>query len=243
MALAHLRDIHGNIDLSIPVAADESGTSIGIGTVIAQALRRALLNALAAPLKLFGAVFGAGDGQASLPPAAIAFRPGRDEPAPGAEQMAGQLAELLASRPGVGVTLTAIPSPKDARWLAEQALREEFEGQGVFGAIRHIAERGVRERVRAALGARAKDEEAPLPPEDEEALDRWLAERPPIPAERLDALAQARVERVETLLRERHGVGGERVSRGTPGEAAAPEPDAPAGQPEVRLELGSLATE
>src|SRR5690606_12791687 len=59
LALALLRDPAGNITLSIPVAVDERGASAGIGTVIAGAIRQALVGALTAPLKLLGAGFSA----------------------------------------------------------------------------------------------------------------------------------------------------------------------------------------
>src|SRR4030095_15407572 len=50
MALALLRDLQGDIRLDIPVEGDEQGMHIGYMTIIAGALRRALVNALASPL-------------------------------------------------------------------------------------------------------------------------------------------------------------------------------------------------
>src|SRR4029453_10026700 len=76
MALALLRDLQGDIRLDIPVEGDEQGIHIGYMTIIAGALRRALVNALASPLKLVGAIFSGDKVDAS--PAPISFHTGRD---------------------------------------------------------------------------------------------------------------------------------------------------------------------
>lgn len=235
LALALLTDVQGNIKVDIPVEGDEKGARIGIGTVAAGALRRALVNALASPLKLFGAVVQGDKVQAAAPPP-IAFRPGRAELAPEGVGGVEQLGTFLASRPGIGVTLTAAPSPEDARWLAEQALREELtRPQGVFGAVRTVGQRGARERIRIVLEARSRDETGTLEAEDQEMLERWLAERPAVPAATLDALAEARTAKVEAVLEEAHGIDPARLARGAPrGEPAT-------GPPAVHFELGAAA--
>ncbi len=60
LALALLTDVSGNIVLDVPVTQDESGTSVGLGTIIGGALTHALVNAIASPLKLLNAVAGGG---------------------------------------------------------------------------------------------------------------------------------------------------------------------------------------
>ena len=231
MALALLRDVQGNIVLDVPVEADEEGAKVGLLAVMRGALRRALVNALASPLKLVGTVFG-GQKVEAIAPAPITFRPGRADLAPDGDRQVEQLAAFLAARPGIGVTLEAAPTARDARWLREQGLREELGRQGVLGALRSLPRRGAREAIRAALEARARDEEGPVDPGQAELLERWVAERPPIPPERLRALAEARLALVEVLLRERHGIGAERIARREP--AAEASDDVPA----VRLALG-----
>src|SRR5262249_12827650 len=117
VALALLRDLQGRISLDIPVAGDEHGTKVDVMTIASQALRSAIVNALASPLKLVGAAFG-GKGEAAAP-VPIAFATGRDEPTSDGEKAIGALGGLLASRPGIGITLTAAPTQSDARWLDE----------------------------------------------------------------------------------------------------------------------------
>ena len=212
MALALMRDTDGNIGLDIPVTMDQEGTKVGIGTVIRGALQRAIMGALASPLKMVGAAFS-GDKIESVAPPAIPFLTGRAEfTADGAEQVA-QLAALLASRPGIGVTLDTTVTPADVRWMREQALREEWAGQGMLAKLKDLPDRGARKRVEKALDERAHDGEGKLDAEDAAMLDHWLDERPPIPAERLRALADARLARVEDALRAEHGI--ERQSRRT----------------------------
>ncbi|HWP66762.1 MAG TPA: DUF748 domain-containing protein, partial [Candidatus Limnocylindria bacterium] len=232
VALALLRDLQGRIALDIPMAGDERGTKVSVMTVAAQALRAALVNALASPLKLVGAAFGGAGGQAA--PAPIAFATGRAVPTGDGEKAIAALGGLLASRPGIGITLLAAPTEADARWLAEQALREELsQPQGVFGAIGNLAQRGVRERIRLALEARAEGKEGALEGDDAATLEEWLAERPAPSASQLRALAAARIERVATELREQHGVGPERVAQAEPASEARP------GDAVVTFELGA----
>jgi hypothetical protein len=233
MALALMRDMQGDIGLDIPVNVDQEGTKIGIGTVIRSALQRAILGALTSPLKMVGAAFGSGDKIEAVAPPAIPFLTGRADFAGNGAEQVEQLAALLASRPGIGVTLDTTVTPADVRWLREQALREEWAGQGVFAKLKDLPDRGARNRVEKALDERAHDKEGKLDPEDAKMLDHWLDERPPIPAERLKALADARLARVEEALRSQHGIEPNRIAqRATPA-------DAPAGEtPAVRVELG-----
>jgi hypothetical protein len=232
VALALLRDVRGDIALDVPVEADTAGTRVGVLAVVGQALRRALVNALASPLKLVGAVLGGGDAKAPAP-APILFRPGRAELATAGDTQVRELAGFLASRPGVAVTLSAAPSAEDERWLREQALRAALAApQGLVGTLRTLGERGTRQRVAAALAARARDEPGELAPDDAAVLVRWLAERPPPAAAELRALAEARLDRVATLLRDRHGIEARRVALREP--AAEPTSDRPAVQVSLR---------
>ena len=94
---------------ALPRTTRKTGTRVGIGTVIAGALRQALLGALTSPLKLAGSLFGGG-ASAATAPATIAFLPGRDLLRPEAEQQLDGLGQLLASRPGLGLRLGAAPA-------------------------------------------------------------------------------------------------------------------------------------
>jgi len=235
VALALLRDVRGRIALDVPVAGDERGTKVSVTTIAGQALRRALVNALASPLKLVGAAFG-GTGKGAAP-APIPFAVGRAVPTDTGTEMLDALRDLLASRPGIGITLKARPTEADVRWLQEQALREELsQPQGLFGAIGTLAERGARERVRVALEARATGREGALDPDDAAKLEEWLAERPKPGEKELRGLVEARLERVAAMLREGHGIDAARVASAEPVTALR------RGDPVVRFALGAAPT-
>ena len=55
LALALLTDVEGDI-VHAPLSHDASGTSVGLGSIIGEALAHALLNAITSPLKLITAV-------------------------------------------------------------------------------------------------------------------------------------------------------------------------------------------
>jgi hypothetical protein len=233
VALALLRDMHGDIALDVPIEADAAGARVGVLAMVGQALRRALFNALASPLRLVGAVFGGGEGKAAAP-APILFRPGRAELTPAGDAQVRELAAVLAGRPGVAVTLSAAPSAADVSWLREQALRAALTApQGLLGTLRTLGDRGRRQRVAAALEARANDQPGTLDADDAAALARWLAERPPPSAAELRALAAARLDRVASLLHDRHGIEPSRIERTAP--AAEPVGELPA----VEVTLGT----
>src|SRR5438094_2844156 len=235
VALALLKDLQGNIGLDVALAGDAQGTRFGLASVVGQALRKALIGALASPLKLVGAAFGGGAGE-SLAPAPIPFRRGRAELAAGAEGAVAALARLLASRPGLAVTLDAAPSVEDVRWLREQALREELAApQGVLGSVRNLPQRGARDRIRTALEARAHDAKGELATEDAATLERWLNERPAPTPERLRTLTAERMTRLQAVLREQHGIPSERVVRRDPSA------DVAEGAPAVRFEIGAAS--
>jgi hypothetical protein len=235
MALALLRDMQGDIKLDIPVEGDEQGMHIGYMSIVAQALRKALLNALASPLKLVGAIFSGDKVQAS--PAPISFHTGRDVLTGDGDTQVDQLAKFLADRPGIGVALATAPTKADARWLWENDLYKELGApQGVFGTLKNITKRGVRDRIREALAARADDKPGELDADDQKILEEMLSERPPPTADRVHQLAEARLARVEESLRQEHGIDAGRLVRREP--PADPVDASPA---TVEIDLGSVA--
>jgi hypothetical protein len=234
MAIALLRDVHGNIDLTVPVVVDERGTRVAIGSIVSDAVVHALVGALSSPLKLLGAVLPSGGAAKPLAPPPIAFRPGTSTLAVAGAEQVHELAVVLASRPGLGVTLSAPTTEADVRALREQALLARLGGprKGIVGAVRDLGARG---RIVDALASRAAGGEASLDPEDAAKLDAWLADVPPPPSETLRGVAAARLTLVAQQLRDEYGIAAEQVAGAPPSEGAAPVP----GEPAVRLELGA----
>ncbi len=235
MALALLRDLNGDIKLQVPVAGDEAGMQVGYRSIIGGALRSALVGALASPLKLVGAVFSGDKVQAAPEP--ITFRLGRTELTDDGAKQIAQIAKFLADRPAMGIAIGTAPTAADARWLHEHEVVKELGAPpGVFGRLRNLVGRGRRERIRQALAERAEGNPGSLDPDDQKALDEWLAEKPQPTPERLRALAQDRLAAVERALRDTHGVGPGRIVRRAAPAAIADDP-----VPTVDIELGAVA--
>jgi hypothetical protein len=229
MALALMRDTKGDIGFDVPVSLGEKGTQLDILGVAGQALRRAIVNALASPLKLFGAL--AGGEQVSIVPPSIAVRPGRAQLTKDGSTRVEQLGKLLAGRPSMAVALDTGVTDQDVRWLHEQALLDQWRQQGFFGALRELAQGDTRKRVQQALEARAKDESAQLSAEDTAALDQWLKDVPPPTSEQLQALAAQRLALVQDALHQQAGIETARIRLGAVGTEVVDE------KPVVKIQL------
>jgi len=233
-ALALLRDLNGDIKLGIPVTVDKSGMQVDLGTIVLGALKSALLGAITSPLKLLGAVAGGGGQGEALEPAPLPSLPGRPDFAPDATEPLRQLAELVASRPALGLQLTGQASADDARWLREQALRAKLAAPGLVGSIASLPERAARKRVLDALTARAADKPGDLSAEDAKRLDEWVAALPAPSSEELTRLARARGERAVAVLGNDYGIDPKRLT------ARDPKVDASGGKPGVLVGLGAV---
>jgi len=234
VALALLKDLEGNITLDVPLAGDRSGTRIALGSIVGQALAKAIVGAITSPLKMISAVAEMGGKIENVAPQAISFRPGRAELAEGEEGRLDALAALLGRSPGLAITLHGVAGAEDARWLREQALRAEIERtSGVVGSVRHLGERNERRVALEVLEKRANDKSAAVPDEVLEWFERHVREQRLEPGA-LERLATARVDAIRTLLSEQHGVAAERLPVAPP-EASESAEAAPA----VALALGA----
>ncbi len=221
LALALLRDPHGDIALHIPVAMDEKGATIAMGAVIASALKAALIGAITAPLKMIGALFGGDDaggaGGFSIEPLpSVAGGPDLDGDQQG--RLDG-LAQMLSERPTMGLALRGRVGPEDRPVVAQQILVERWKsGEGLPEL--EDASFLARRRIGQALSKRASGEAVELESEDQALFERYVA-AVSVPGERLAALARARADRVRQQLIEK-GVAGARIAVGEPEAEAKP---------------------
>ena len=231
VALGLLKDLDGNITLAVPVEGDRGGVRVGLGKIVGQALRSALLGALASPLKLLGAVTA--DGKVKVAPEPIPFVPGDLVfTGEGAEQIE-RIAGLLSASPGIALTLAGVVSESDLRVLRERALFAELEATSGVRALGQIGAIATRRAVRLFLEAKlaGKQPEA-LEPDEAAWLEEHVAEQKLDPAA-LAALANARATAVQGALVREHGIAEARLMIGAP----ATEP--PAAQPGVAIGLGA----
>ena len=234
VAIALLKDVQGRIALAVPVEGDQSGTRVDIGSIIAQALTRAITGALISPLKLLGAVNLKGGRIESFDPRPIPFAPGTDVATTAGRKQTAQLGRMLEKLPSVMVAITGGAGTTDVRGLKEMAVLAELEetDTGMLGGIRNALSFGKRDAIRNALAARARGEDGPLDDDDRETLDEWVAERTVTEAD-LQALAARRVESVRAVLVDEQGVDAARVS------VQSSMVDAQSSNAEVTIEIAS----
>jgi hypothetical protein len=146
------------------------------------------------------------------------------------------IADVLEARPDAVVELSSEISRDDRRGLAEQAAGRYLTApRGFSGVLRVFGVRDQQTRIREALAARAAGEPGRLDPQDEAALRALAAAGPPIPDDRLVALAAERVRRVADALAGRHGISPARVL------VTDPPRDEGAGAPAVQVRIDEHA--
>jgi hypothetical protein len=124
IALALLKDPSGTIELVVPVSGDPGSRRFRLGSIIDQALSKAVLGALSSPLKLLGLLFGTKGPPRALAIDPIPFAPGSAALDPGAEARLTQIARILAAH--IELTLVAKPevSPDDVAVVGLPGLPE-----------------------------------------------------------------------------------------------------------------------
>jgi hypothetical protein len=239
VALGLLKDLDGKITLAVPVVGKRDSVDLGLGRIVGQALRKALVGALASPLKLLGAATKNGKVE-SLAPAPIAFEAGAAVLSHDGAERAEEIASLLAATPSISLVLTGQISSADERRLREQALLAELDRSGGLRALATLGERATRRAVRDHLAQKLAGAPAgaPLPPLDAAAA-RWLEEQiaaRPLAPDALIQLAEARANHLRSLLAADHGIAETRIA------LAAPTIDPPAAEAGVSIALGGLAS-
>jgi hypothetical protein len=204
-ALAVLQDESGAITLQLSLASPLTG-------------RQTLADQVALGIRdtIHGVTEFAATGaheRASLPTLHVLFAAGQTQLTAPAMQEIGPVVELLRSRPGLVVELSAATSPQDRRWLAEQALlpRLQDSGGGLVGMLRALGLPDTRARIRTALAARTRGGMGLLDDDDEAALSRLLADAPPVTEQQLAGLRAVRLAHVVSYLVEQNGIGSGRV--------------------------------
>jgi hypothetical protein len=232
IALGLLKDLRGNIALSVPFAGDRGAAKLGLGSIVTQALRKALIGALASPLKLFGAVTANGKVE-KLEPEPVTFVPGTARLAAEGASRIEQLAGLLSASPGISLTLNGEISEQDLRVFRERALLAELRATSGLRALASLREIGTRRAVRSHLEAKLGGREpAELDPGSAAWLEAHAAEQA-VDRAALEALAQQRAEVVQRALVADSGIAPERLALGP----AVAEPPAP--QAGVAISLGA----
>jgi len=233
-ALSELRDGEGNVTLRIPLSSSDAARPAALVQAIAKAAREEIRRIALEPPRPPVEAPDPDEGQAAAPrpapqavprPAAtpvrrraevsrmeVVFPAGRsDLNALAVEQVSG-VAKTLLSRPELLVQLAATVTAEDRRWLAEQSLAQDLaRPDALRGVLRAFGVGAARERIRAALAARGQGLPGLLSAEDEEELQEYVAERPPVGPAEIQALREARSSRVANRLSDYHGISRRRI--------------------------------
>lgn len=124
LAVALLKDGEGKIDLAVPIEGDVDNPEFKMGDVIMSALGNVLGKLVSAPFRALGAALGGNDGGAAD---SVSFDPGRSALAPPEQEKLEKLADALAKRPQLQLTVHGGIDPEaDGRAIKARALRAEL---------------------------------------------------------------------------------------------------------------------
>jgi hypothetical protein len=237
LAVALLADRNGVIDINLPVSGSLNDPQFSIGAVVWKVITNLVAKALTAPFSLLAHAFGGGDGEDL---SAVNFAPGSSTLASDVAQSLDKIAQALADRPVLHVTVVGTASlalERDALkrerlkalLLAEKRRRAAVGGQDAAATavltdaeypvlLKDVYRRADIAKPRNLVGL-AKD----LPVAEMETL---LLASIPVTEDAMRALAQQRGVAVKDYLASRK-VGAERLFLGAPKTVVSDSADAP----------------
>jgi hypothetical protein len=247
LAVALLADRDGVIDVDLPIRGSLNDPQFSLGGVILRAITNLILKAVTAPFSLLAGALG---GEA-VDAGQVVFRPGTASLDEAARVVLDKVAQALAERPRVRLTVVghADPAREQSAWKRErlqQLVQAEKRRQAVRAGqdpsqvgpvtveeypelLRQVYRRADIRKPRNLIGL-AKD----IPLEQMEAL---LMDDIAVPDDAMDALAVARAVAVRDHLAQR-GVALERLFLGAVKVGATPATGTDPWVPHVRLEPG-----
>lgn len=212
LAVALLTDAEGRINLAIPVSGNLRDPQFDIGGLVAKALRNTLANVVSAPFRMLASLLGTGADADELKQ--LGFAPGSAALSPPQEEQLARIAQALAERPQLALTIRAGYDPQaDLQALKRAALLRELAARAGYSAaagasapaaidardpkIRHAAE-----RLYLARGGQAFDlaRLKPREPGYAQRLLGALVEKTDVAADVLSALAERRAQAVREAL-------------------------------------------
>lgn len=119
LAIAILQDTEGRIDLGLPVSGSLDDPQFSYGAIIWKALLNVFTKIATAPFRMLGSLFGAGEKFES-----IAFEAGAARLTPPEREKLVRLAEALAKRPALTLTLHGVYADVDRAALQDRQLRQ-----------------------------------------------------------------------------------------------------------------------
>ena len=234
LAIALLTDSRGRVNVAIPVHGNLDDPKFDFGGLVARAIGNAIVKLASAPFRALGAAFAGRNGGAE---GQVSFAPGSVDVAPSQQENIDRIAQALAERPRLTLTVRGGFDPQtDPQAVRRRGLRRELERRAGYeqpeqssrggGRAPHAIDLRDPKILRAAEsaflergGSRLELSQLPRDGYAEKLFDRLLAMTRVAP-DLAKTLAQARAEIVRAALVER-GVAPARVELGSPAEARA----------------------
>ena len=124
LAIAILKDSDGRIDLGVPISGNLDDPQFSYGAIVWKAIGNLLTRIVTAPFRALGALLGGGSGEKLE---AIDFDPGSDRLLPPEREKLKQVAQVLAKRPQLKLSVPGQYSEAaDGAALRARAVRVEI---------------------------------------------------------------------------------------------------------------------
>jgi hypothetical protein len=208
LAVALLKDRNGVIDINLPVSGSINDPQFSVGGIVVKLIANLLLKAVTSPFSLLAGGGGGGGGGPDL--SFIEFKPGSTLLADGSAGAIEKVAQALADRPALELTITGSADPASEH---EAFQREAIDAQ--------LTSEHRREALRAGAAASAP---AALAPEDRSRLLKALYRQASLPDKPRNVLGLAKDipdADMEALLRRSVSVSAETVRQAALARAAA----------------------
>jgi hypothetical protein len=245
LAISLLKDSSGNINVDLPVEGDVNDPSFRIGGAIMRALANLITQAVTAPFRLLGRLVGLGDSEGFDQ---VLFDPGSSALAPPEREKIAKVADALAQRPTLGLTIHGVSNrladSEALRAASVHARLDERVGDRDAAGRLKIVEKMVKEGIPGLSLDNIKAQNS-VPPKpgakpvlDEgaymNALIAKLVAAEPLPPDAIGSLATARANAVRDAFIESSSLDQTRVVVGDAKETSLQNDQVP-----LKLELMS----
>ncbi len=213
LAIALLEDAKGRIRLTVPFEFRSGALRIGLGPVLRDAFRSALVGALASPLKLVGALVPSRKGSIARPEP-VFFVPGSAELLPDGRTRLRKLAELLAGHPRLAAEARVLSTAADLVARRDEILAGRLANPDLALRFATLGEGDAARSLRRWLEQPPTGRDPAVLTEAAAELRSRLHREIEVEASWLDALGAQRIEALEAELLTGAGLEGRVVAIG-----------------------------
>jgi hypothetical protein len=232
LAVALLKDRHGDIDFTIPLHGTLSDRNFDWADAMWAGARQVIVKLIVSPFNAIGRAFtGTGDKIEKLEVDPVTFAAASSVIAPPMEAHLTRVADFLRRAPSLTLTLRPAVSASDVDALKEQEINARVEQLQRGRGLRDLSE-AMKVYAREQLSGATLPERV----EDQFAL---LKSRAPVPTGPLDNVLKSRTDAVRERLVKAEGIPAERLTVAVPSAAAAA--SAASGEGRVEFGLGAAA--